>query len=127
MSPVHNLSAGAQGNTLRLDARAGNFLPVKCILFFHFLGGVQSGRLREAFEEYDPEDHWPVSDETYNGAEFGLRVRGDLLDEIFPEDTVLFCLPFDEEIEELLLGKYVVAVTSSKQTDQIETTVKNCA
>ena len=46
------------------------------------------------------------------------------MDEVFPEGTVLFCRPFDEENEELPLDKYVIAVTSSEQTDMIEATVK---
>ena len=41
-----------------------------------------------------------------------------------PEGTVLFCRPFDEENEELPIDKYVIAVTSSTQTDQVEATVK---
>ena len=46
------------------------------------------------------------------------------MDEVFPEGTVLFCRPFDEENEELPLGKYVIAVVSSKDTEQIKATVK---
>ena len=46
------------------------------------------------------------------------------MNEVFPEGTVLFCRPYYNEEEELPIDKYVVAVTSSRQTDQIEATVK---
>ncbi len=93
-------------------------------------GGTRSGRARdwEAFEEDDPEEHMPVPDQTRNGAEFCLRVRGDSMDEVFPEGTLLFCRPFYEEDHALPIDKYVIAVTSSAHTDQIEATVKRlCA
>ena len=66
----------------------------------------------------------PVPDQTRNGAEYCLRVRGDSMDEVFPEGTLLFCRPFFEEDHALPVDKYVIAVTSSAHTDQIEATVK---
>ena len=51
-------------------------------------------------------------------------MRGDSMDEVFPEGTLLFCRPFYEEEHALPVDKYVIAVTSSAHTDQIEATVK---
>ena len=85
------MRAGAQENTFWLDARPGSFLSVNRALFF--LGEVQVGALREVFEEVEPEEHMPVPDETRNGAEFCLKVRGECMNKVFQEGAVLFCGP----------------------------------
>ena len=120
----HKFGAGARESTLQQGARPRNFLSVKRALFFHILGEVQADALREAFEEDDPEEHMPVLDETWNGAEFCLQVRGHSIVEVFPEGPVLFCWPFNEEDGALPIDEYGIAVTSSKQTDEIKATVK---
>ena len=116
------MSAGAQENTFWLDARPGSFLSVNRALFF--LGEVQVGALREVFEEVEPEEHMPVPDETRNGAEFCLKVRGECMNKVFQDGAVLFCRSYYDQDEELPIDKYIVAVVSSKDTDQIEATTK---
>ena len=99
-------------------------VPLKRLLV---RGAVQAGAWREAMEW--PEDDWkpfpvPAESARYPGIPlFGLEVRGNSMDEIFPEGTILGCINLIHNPVDITPGKYVI-VQRINDTGEVEATVK---
>lgn len=88
-------------------------------------GDVQAGLWKSAWEV--DEDEW----ERYTGRadisvplreRFGLRVRGESMNEVYPEGTILDCVAYDGE--DLIPNGKRVIVQRIRNGDETETTVK---
>lgn len=89
-------------------------------------GSVEAGVWREAIEWH--EDDWysvtAPSDDRYPGIErFGLLVRGNSMDRIYPEGTILVCVRFADIARSPEPGDRVICLRRSR-TGEYEATVK---
>jgi SOS-response transcriptional repressor LexA len=90
------------------------------------IGAVQAGKTREAMEW--PEDEWYPSGisplRRYAGVpQFALEVRGDSMNEKFPEGTILVCINLIEFGSDPRTGHFVI-VQRRERDGSIEATVK---
>lgn len=90
-------------------------------------GAVQAGVWRESTEWPDDMRYrvpMPPEDPRYPGIElFGLEVRGNSMDKVFPPGTILGCLHLIRYPVKVDSGRYVIAERVS-ETGEIEATVK---
>lgn len=93
------------------------------IITIHVRGAVQAGRWAEAME-------WPVDDwrkvslprPDGHRSYFGLRVRGPSMNQVYPDGTILVCVPFHDYDHGLEDGDHVIV--QRWQSGQVEATVK---
>ncbi len=93
------------------------------IITIHVRGAVQAGHWAEAME-------WPVDDwqkvslprPDGHRSYFGLRVRGPSMNQVYPDGTILVCVPFHDYDHGLEDGDHVIV--QRWQSGQVEATVK---
>lgn len=89
-------------------------------------GAVQAGVWREAIE-WEGSDWYSISvpnDDRYPGVErFALEVRGDSMDRIYPEGTIIVCVRFADLARSPEPGERVICLRRSR-TGEYEATVK---
>lgn len=91
------------------------------------IGEVQAGVFQPAlrFEDNEDMEHFPMPTKMDgHSRHFGLRVRGDSMNMVFPEGCIVVCVPSMEFNGVIDAGKYVVVEQASDQTDEFEATVK---
>jgi SOS-response transcriptional repressor LexA len=100
-----------------IDVTAGNTINI------HVRGAVQAGYFTEAMEW--PRDDWenislprPDGHKSY----FGLRVKGPSMNLIYPEDTILVCVPMYDYHDMLENGDHVIV--QRWDAGMVEATVK---
>ena len=89
-------------------------------------GEVRAGHWMES--AHWPESEWqrislPVPEKYRHLEPFWLRVAGDSMDEVYPDGTLILCVPCRLLARELISGERVVVERHDKN-DQIEITVK---
>ncbi len=93
------------------------------IITIRVRGAVQAGHWAEAME-------WPVDDwqkvslprPDGHRSYFGLRVRGPSMNQVYPDGTILVCVPFHDYDHGLEDGDHVIV--QRWQSGQVEATVK---
>lgn len=93
------------------------------MISLHVRGSVQAGQWSEAMEW--PADEWqritlPRPDG--HRAYFGLRVKGPSMNQVYPEGTILVCVPFHDYDHALNEGDHVIV--QRWEAGQVEATVK---
>jgi len=94
----------------------------------YVIGAVQAGIYREAIEWSG--DEWysmtvPNNDDRFPGIErFGLEVRGNSMDQIYPEGTIVLVVRFGDIARGPKPGERVVALQRSPETSEYEATLK---
>lgn len=95
-----------------------------------FIGDVQAGVFREALE-WSEEDQFevdvPVDNRYRRRPVFGLQVRGDSMNKVFPHGTLVTCVKLMDlgEDFELDSGRYVVVLRRNENgPDEFEATIK---
>jgi repressor LexA len=88
------------------------------------IGHVQAGQFRHAME-WDHDDRYDaqVSPDPVHRTRFGLEVRGTSMNRVFPEGTVVVCVPVMEYAHAIGDGNYVV-VHRRNEIGDVEATVK---
>ena len=88
------------------------------------ISAVEAGVFREAVAW--PQDEWRLvsyPNKMFAEDVFGLEVRGDSMDRRFPAGTILICRRHDPEIDDVPIGRYVIAHRSGVGPE-FEATVK---
>lgn len=93
------------------------------IISLHVRGAVQAGRWAEAME-WHPDEWQKISLPRPDGhrSYFGLTVRGPSMNQVYPEGTILVCVPFHDYDHALEDGDHVIV--QRWQGGQVEATVK---
>lgn len=110
-------SAAIQAHQEPLEPISNGMISVKVS------GFVQAGYFTDALEIPEWEQQTIILPRPDNHAKhFGLRVRGDSMNQVFPEGTILVCVPIQLYDFELQNGDYVIV--ERFQNDLVEATVK---
>ncbi len=101
--------------------------PLTSVMSVSVVGAVQAGAYQEAAEWPDSDDMYtvkvPVEDPYRNVPIVGLEVRGPSMDLVYPEGTVVICVPFYALDRSPQPGERVVVHRQMDNT-HIEATVK---
>ena len=102
----------------------GNSVPLRNITV---LGEIAAGEYWCALQ-YDPVDQFTVAVEmapkSTRFTRFGLRVKGTSMDEMYPEGTILICIPFVEIERGPRHGERVIVYRRDRNTSDFEATCK---
>ncbi|AXC27584.1 MULTISPECIES: LexA family transcriptional regulator [Acetobacter] len=116
--PAYFLEAAAVGG----EASDGQMLQVQTVFV---KGAVQAGRWKDAVE-WAPTDWYPVYTPTNirypNVEKFGLLVRGDSMNKVYPDGSIVIAIKFSDIGSCPQIGQRVVVVRRS--VDGFEATVK---
>ena len=117
------LAGGIASVSMEARAMASAVGEDSTIQAVHVRGAVQAGAFVSALE-WDKEEWIRMSlpEDTYGVGSFGLLVRGDSMDQQFPDGSILVCMPFNDETDELPVDKYVIAL--NPQNGEFEATCK---
>lgn len=91
------------------------------------VGHVQAGLWQEA-AQWDSGDFYQIAAPYYEEYEkkhlYGLEVKGESMNKVFPNGTCVICVPIDEWDSTIENGKYVIVERRNPKNSQIEATVK---
>lgn len=109
------------------DAEQGELQPSLALSRVHVIGAVQGGAWVEAIE-WDAGEWWDVTipaDDRFPGINrFGLLVRGDSMDKLYPEGTVVIVVRFNDLMRTPEPGEKVVVLRRSDSGGEFEATIK---
>ena len=99
----------------------------KGINTINVVGHVQAGLWQEA-AQWDPCDFYQIATPNYQEYKkkhlYGLEVKGESMNQVFPNGTCVVCVPIDEWDETIENGKYVIVERKNPKNSSIEATVK---
>jgi repressor LexA len=114
----------APGDLLPGDTSLNDPLPLSRV---PVIGYVQAGKWREAMEWGVDERYSvpvPADPDHPKARRFGLEVRGTSMNRVFPEGTVVICIPTGDYNHGIGDGNFVVVQQRDRQTNEMEATVK---
>ena len=113
-----------EGEREGAEIPGGRTIPLASI---DVLGAVQAGQWREALE-WDRADWYqvaiPINPRYARFKQFGLEVRGDSMNEVYPHGSVVVCVKLMDLGQDPEPGQRVVCLRRSETGDLYEATVK---
>jgi len=109
------------------EAEQGDLQPSLMLSRVNVIGAVQGGAWVEAIE-WDPGEWWDVTipaDDRFPGINrFGLLVRGDSMDRLYPDGTIVIVVRFNDLGRTPEAGEKVVVLHRSEDGGEFEATIK---
>ncbi|MCX5613657.1 LexA family protein [Bombella saccharophila] len=115
------------GEAITVDSSAGASAPSLPVVQIQVCGEVQAGVWKEA-QEWPVLDRYAITipqDSEYPGLKrYGLMVKGQSMNRVFQEGSVVIVINFSELGRRPRNGDYVVAMQRSDVSDSFEATIK---